>query len=97
MCRNRYPDSGDWLQVKVEMKFTLATFILFLRNYLDVVHKLINFAPSFGKKWKKYGKLSYSSLITRISIQKKSQKTPQKEIKRAETIKKEYFKSKEAE
>ena len=29
-------------------------------------------------------------------IQKKSQKTPQKEIKRAETIKKEYFKSKEA-
>jgi phage-related protein len=50
-----------------------------------------------AKKWKKYGKLSYSSLITRISIQKKSQKTPQKEIKRAETIKKEYFKSKEAE
>ena len=30
-------------------------------------------------------------------IQKKSQKTPPKEIKRAETIKKEYFKSKEAE
>ncbi len=30
-------------------------------------------------------------------IQKKSQKTPQKEIKRAEAIKKEYFKSKEAE
>ena len=29
-------------------------------------------------------------------IQKKSQKTPLKEIKRAETIKKEYFKSKEA-
>ena len=28
-------------------------------------------------------------------IQKKSQKTPPKEIKRAETIKKEYFKSKE--
>lgn len=27
-------------------------------------------------------------------IQKKSQKTPPKEIKRAETIKKEYFKSK---
>lgn len=30
-------------------------------------------------------------------IQKKSQKTPPKEIKRAETIKREYFKSKEAE
>ena len=30
-------------------------------------------------------------------IQKKSQKTQPKEIKRAETIKKEYFKSKEAE
>lgn len=30
-------------------------------------------------------------------IQKKSQKTPLKEIKRAETIKKEYFKSKEVE
>ena len=29
------------------------------------------------------------------SIQKKSQKTPAKEIKRAEAIKKEYFKSKE--
>ena len=29
-------------------------------------------------------------------FQKKTQKTPQKEIKRAETIKKEYFKSKEA-
>jgi phage-related protein len=29
-------------------------------------------------------------------IQKKSQKTPLKEIKRAETIKKDYFKSKEA-
>lgn len=29
-------------------------------------------------------------------IQKKSQKTPPKEIKRAEAIKKEYFKSKEA-
>jgi len=28
-------------------------------------------------------------------IQKKSQKTPAKEIKRAEAIKKEYFKSKE--
>lgn len=30
-------------------------------------------------------------------FQKKSQKTPSKEIKRAEAIKKEYFKSKEAE
>lgn len=30
-------------------------------------------------------------------IQKKSQKTPSKEIKRAEAIKKEYYKSKEAE
>ena len=30
-------------------------------------------------------------------FQKKTQKTPQKEIKRAETIKKEYFKNKEAE
>ena len=30
-------------------------------------------------------------------IQKKTQKTPAKEIKRAETIKKEYFKNKEAE
>ena len=30
-------------------------------------------------------------------VQKKTQKTPQKEIKRAEAIKKEYFKSKETE
>jgi len=30
-------------------------------------------------------------------FQKKTQKTPQKEIKRAEAIKKEYFKNKEAE
>lgn len=30
-------------------------------------------------------------------FQKKTQKTPQKEIRRAETIKKEYFKNKEAE
>jgi len=30
-------------------------------------------------------------------FQKKTQKTPEKEIKRAEAIKKEYFKSKEAE